>query len=154
MFPDLAIAPHGLDTLMKEVKNQNFQYAKTITLPFFHSGVVDIPPGGEKRQKNSRKNHMVFWVFSGRVVVDVSGNEFGLGKGGMWQVPRGECQCHFSCRPPRKMYSYEHVTGNTYSVANPFSRPARVFFAQGCYMTEQEGAEFEVAQRLGDDGGD
>lgn len=91
LYSDLAIAPKGLDTLMKEVKNQNFQYAKTITLPFFHSGVVDIPPGGEKRQKNSRKNHMVFWVFSGRVTVDVSGNEFGLGKGGMWQVPRGKC---------------------------------------------------------------
>ena len=87
---DLAIAPKGLQSLVKEVKNQTFEYAKTITLPFFHSGMVDIPPGGEKRTKNSRKNHMVFWVFGGRVVVDVSGNEFSVGKGGMWQVPRGE----------------------------------------------------------------
>ena len=87
---DLAIAPKGLQSLTKEVKNQTFEYAKTITLPFFHSGMVDIPPAGEKRTKNSRKNHMVFWVFAGRVVVDVSGNEFSVGKGGMWQVPRGE----------------------------------------------------------------
>lgn len=86
---DLAIAPKGLSALTKEVKNQNFEYAKTITLPFFHSGMVDIPPGGEKRTRNSRKNHMIFWVFAGRVVVDVSGNVFGVGRGGMWQVPRG-----------------------------------------------------------------
>ena len=86
---DLAIAPLGLQNLVKEVKNQSFEYAKTITLPFFHSGMVDIPPQGEKRTKNSRKNHMVFWVFAGRVVVDVSGNEFSVGRGGMWQVPRG-----------------------------------------------------------------
>ena len=94
---DLAIAPKGLQSLTKEVKNQTFEYAKTITLPFFHSGMVDIPPAGEKRTKNSRKNHMVFWVFAGRVVVDVSGNEFSVGKGGMWQVPRGESDCYWEC---------------------------------------------------------
>ena len=33
---------------------------------------------------------MVFWVFAGRVLVDVSGNEFSVGRGGMWQVPRGK----------------------------------------------------------------
>lgn len=87
--PDLAIAPRGLELLTKEVKGATFQYAKTITLPFFHSGMVDLPPGGEKKTKNSRRNHMVFWVFSGRVIADVSGNEFSLGRGGMWQVPRG-----------------------------------------------------------------
>lgn len=35
------------------------------------------------------------------------------------------------------------TTGNTYSIANPFNTKARVFFAQGCYMTEEEGVEFE-----------
>ena len=97
---DLAIAPRGLALLRKAVKNQTFEYAKTITLPFFHSGMVDIPPRGEKRQKNSRKNHMVFWVFAGRVIVDVSGNEFSVGRGGMWQVPRGK-----SCT---ETYTYRH----------------------------------------------
>ena len=38
------------------------------------------------------------------------------------------------------------LLGNTYSVANPFNKSARVFFAQGCYMTEEEGAEFEDAE--------
>ena len=52
--------------------------------------MVDLPPGGVKRMKNSRKNHMVFWVFRGRVRVEVAGTEFSIGRGGMWQVPRGQ----------------------------------------------------------------
>lgn len=86
----------ALQALTREVKGAEFTYAKTLTLPFFHSGMVDLPPGGVKRMKNSRKNHMVFWVFSGRVRVDVSGTDFSIGRGGMWQVPRGKR----SCPPP------------------------------------------------------
>ena len=86
---DLALAPVALEGLTREVKGAEFMYAKTITLPFFHSGMVDIPPGGEKKTKNSRKNHMVFWVFSGRVQVKVADTSFSIGRGGMWQVPRG-----------------------------------------------------------------
>ena len=47
---------------------------------------------------------MVFWVFAGRVEVDVSGNTFSVGRGGMWQVPRGKSRIastfalSFSCR--------------------------------------------------------
>ena len=52
--------------------------------------MVDLPPGGVKRMKNSRKNHMVFWVFRGRVRVEVAGTAFSIGRGGMWQVPRGK----------------------------------------------------------------
>lgn len=51
---------------------------------------MELPSGGEKRPKNSKKNHMIFWVNSGRVQVDISGTEFSIGRGGMWQVPRGE----------------------------------------------------------------
>ncbi|MCJ1392722.1 hypothetical protein MMC18_005593 [Xylographa bjoerkii] len=109
---DLALAPVALEALTREVKGAEFTYAKTLTLPFFHSGMVDLPPGGVKRMKNSRKNHMVFWVFRGRVRVEVAGTEFSIGRGGMWQVPRG----------------------NFYSIANQYEKPARVFFAQGCYM--------------------
>ena len=89
---ELAVAPKGFEELIKEVKNQKFRYAKTVALPFFHSGMVDLPPGGEKRVKNSRRNHMVFWVFSGRVKVDINGLKFSIGRGGMWQVPRGMSQ--------------------------------------------------------------
>ena len=66
-------------------------------MPFFGSGMVDLPPGGAKRSKNSRKMQMVFFVFYGRVQVEVGTptTRFGIGKGGMWQVPRGELG--FSC---------------------------------------------------------
>lgn len=87
---ELALAPVAIQDMMKDVKGAEFKFAKTLALPFFHTGVVDLPPGGEKRMKNSRKNHMVFWLFYGRVRVDVAGAEFSVGKGGMWQVPRGE----------------------------------------------------------------
>jgi centromere protein C len=65
------------------------RFAKTLTLPFFGSGMVDLPPGGIKKTKNSRRMQMVFFVFYGRVNVTVNGNAFRIGKGGMWQVPRG-----------------------------------------------------------------
>ena len=58
-------------------------------MPFFGSGIVDLPPSGEKRIKNARRMQMVFFVFSGRVRVTVNDLNFGVGKGGMWVVPRG-----------------------------------------------------------------
>ena len=65
-------------------------------MPFFGAGMVDLSPGGTKRSKNSRRMQMVFFVFYGRVAVEI-GNDidspkqtFGIGRGGMWQVPRGE----------------------------------------------------------------
>jgi centromere protein C len=79
----------AIQSLMREVKGAEFKFAKTVALPYFHSGIVDLPPGGVKRIKNSRNNHMVFWVFTGRVRVDVAGIQFSVGRGGMWQVPRG-----------------------------------------------------------------
>jgi len=67
-----------------------FKFAKTLTLPFFGSGMVDLPPGGIKKPKNSRKMQMVFFVFYGRVEVSVNDSVFRIGKGGMWQVPRSK----------------------------------------------------------------
>jgi centromere protein C len=67
-----------------------FQFAKTLTLPFFGSGMVDLPPGAFKKPKNTRRMQMVFFVFMGRVSVTVNDNFFSIGRGGMWQVPRGE----------------------------------------------------------------
>ena len=92
-FTELALAPVALQAMTREVKGAEFTYAKMLTLPFFHSGMVDLPPGGVKRMKNSRKNHMIFWVFYGRVRVNVAGTEFSIGRGGMWQVPRGKLMC-------------------------------------------------------------
>lgn len=77
-----------------------------MTLPFFGSGIVELPPEGFKRAKNSRKMQMVFFVHDGKVLVtvgppsveqngrggsgnDTETNEFAISKGGVWVVPRG-----------------------------------------------------------------
>lgn len=90
---ELAYAAGAIQT--REVAGSEFRYAKTLTLPFFGSGMVDLPTGGVKRLKNSRKMQMVFFVFYGRVMVKVGSTNFSIGKGGMWQVPRGEQISYF-----------------------------------------------------------
>lgn len=76
--------------ITREIPNATFKFAKTLTLPFFGSGMVDLPPGGIKKQKNSRKMQMVFFVHRGRVSVTVNDTAFRIGQGGMWMVPRGK----------------------------------------------------------------
>nr|OQO31257.1 hypothetical protein B0A51_01008 [Rachicladosporium sp. CCFEE 5018] len=135
---DLAFAPSAL--LPHPVPGSAFSYAKILTLPFFGSGIVEIPPRGEKRAKNARKMQMVFFVHEGKVGVRVgpgpgdgkgagrrrtgSGegqdedgmNEFAISKGGVWVVPRG----------------------NIYSITNESrTKTARIFFAQGCEVEAQ-----------------
>ena len=87
---EVAYAAEAIE--MRNISGAEFQFAKTLTLPFFGSGMVDLPPGGAKRVKNSRKMQMVFFVFYGRVTVDMGTptSSFSIGKGGMWQVPRGK----------------------------------------------------------------
>lgn len=85
---DLAYAPAGIET--KDVKDSTFRFAKLLSSPFIGSGIVELPPGGVKRPKNSKKMHMVFYVCRGRVEVDVSGVPFSAGKGCVFQVPRGQ----------------------------------------------------------------
>ncbi|KAI6088965.1 Mif2/CENP-C like-domain-containing protein [Hypoxylon rubiginosum] len=114
---ELAISEAAIQ--LKDIKDATFRFAKTLTMPFFGSGVVDMPPGSEKRTKNSRKMQMVFFVHQGSVEVTVANTEFRIGKGGMWFVPRG----------------------NHYSIANNTERSARIFFAQGCEMVAQEAEE-------------
>ena len=93
---DLAYAPAAIET--REVKGSNFKYAKLLSTPFFGTGIVDLPPGTEKRPKNSRRMVMSFFVFTGRVTVEIGPygqpqSSFSVGKGGFWTVPRGECDC-------------------------------------------------------------
>ncbi|KAH6670643.1 putative centromere protein 3 [Halenospora varia] len=111
------IALSSAAIVTRDVKNGSFKFAKTLTLPFFGSGMVDLPPGGAKKPKSSRKMQMVFFVYYGRVKVTVNDNTFRIGKGGMWQVPRG----------------------NFYSIENDYDNPARLFFAQGCERDEEDG---------------
>ena len=65
---------------------------------FLDFGVLEIPPGGAKLKKNSNEREIVFFVFSGRVMVEIGTPtiKFGIGKGGMWQVPRGDSRSLFS----------------------------------------------------------
>lgn len=85
--PDIAFASKSI--VVRDVQGSAFRYAKIMTMDFFGSGMVEIPPQGYKRSKNSRKNQMVFFVHEGKVTIDVAGMTFGLTKGGVWQVPRG-----------------------------------------------------------------
>ncbi|RDW95236.1 hypothetical protein BP5796_00999 [Coleophoma crateriformis] len=104
---ELALSSAAIIT--REIAGAQFRFAKTLTLPFFGSGMVDLPPGAMKKPKNSRKMQMVFFVHYGRVQVSINDNIFRIGKGGMWQVPRG----------------------NFYSIHNDYDKPARIFFSQG-----------------------
>ncbi|KAF2206952.1 hypothetical protein CERZMDRAFT_115429 [Cercospora zeae-maydis SCOH1-5] len=111
---DLAFAASSIVT--RDVPGSDFKYAKIMTLPFFGAGVVEVPPEGFKRAKNSRKMQMAFFVHEGKVMVEVGAtemevNQFAISKGGCWVVPRG----------------------NNYAITNESStRTARIFFAQGC----------------------
>jgi centromere protein C len=97
---DLAYHPSSM--LTREVKGSGFKFAKLVSTPFFGSGIVDLPPGAVKKPKNSRTMHMCFFVFQGRVTVKIGQGieegeceRFSIGKGGVFQVPRGELR---SCR--------------------------------------------------------
>ncbi|KAK0273320.1 mitotic fidelity of chromosome transmission- protein [Friedmanniomyces endolithicus] len=98
---DLAFAHHSIIT--RDVPGSEFKYAKILTLPFFGTGLVEIPPEGFKRAKNSRKMQMVFFVYEGKVLVEIGApgsevlvNEFAITKGGVWVVPRGEFSVFFT----------------------------------------------------------
>jgi len=126
---ELAISAAGIIT--REIPGASFKFAKTLTHPFFGSGMVDLPAGAVKKPKNSRKMQMVFFVFSGRVKVYVNENEFRIGKGGMWQVPRGMFPVQGCCS------AILIIAGNFYSIENDYDQPARIFFAQGCEVQEE-----------------
>ncbi|KAE9967933.1 hypothetical protein BLS_006102 [Venturia inaequalis] len=89
-----------------------FAFTKTHSSHFFGTGIMEIPPGGYKMKKNSRKMTMAFFMHTGKVDVVVADDEFTISKGGIFHVPRG----------------------NTYSIHNPREHMARIFFAQGCQI--------------------
>ncbi|KAJ5726518.1 uncharacterized protein N7483_007875 [Penicillium malachiteum] len=130
---DIAYAPSGIET--REVKDSTFRFAKLLSSSFIGSGVVELPPEGVKRPKNSKKMHMVFYVCHGRVQVDISGVQFSAGKGCVFQVPRGR-----SKSTTLKLWSPtdKYITGNYYSFQNAHKKEARLFFTQGCVPGEGE----------------
>ncbi|KAI9695542.1 MAG: hypothetical protein M1820_008555 [Bogoriella megaspora] len=115
---EIAFASTSIQT--RDVPSANFRYAKLISLPFCGYGLVVLPPGGFKKSKNSRRMQMVFFVHSGRATVNVNDEEFSIGQGGLFQVPRG----------------------NNYAIRNESNtREAKLFFSQSCEM--QAGIEEE-----------
>ncbi|KAF2180256.1 hypothetical protein K469DRAFT_291564 [Zopfia rhizophila CBS 207.26] len=91
VFEDtLAWAQKGMNIC--QVAGAQFSFAKISSAPgnFLNWGIIELPEDGLKRPKNSRRMHMVFFVASGAVEVNVNNNEFTIHKGGVWQVPRGE----------------------------------------------------------------
>jgi centromere protein C len=90
----LAFAQSSIVT--RDVAGSEFKYAKIMTLPFFGSGIVELPPEGFKRAKNSSKMQMCFFVHEGKVMVEVGPatdgetNTFAISRGGVWVVPRGK----------------------------------------------------------------
>jgi centromere protein C len=137
------IALSSAAIITRDVANASFRFAKTLSLPFFGSGMVDLPPGAVKKPKNSRMMQMVFFVFYGRVEVTVNGNAFRIGKGGMWQVPRGLFPA-LSLSLSLSLSFFHTFTdfpfpplGNFYSISNDYDKPARIFFSQGCEVIEE-----------------
>ncbi|KAF9779969.1 hypothetical protein IL306_000761 [Fusarium sp. DS 682] len=92
-FMEGRIAISGKAIQTRVVQNLSFPMATTLTTPFMGAGVVDLPAGSEKRPKNSRKMHMIFFVHTGKVLVTVNEASFRLSAGGMWFVPRGMSTC-------------------------------------------------------------
>lgn len=88
ILDELAISNAAIQT--RDVPGASFKFTKCVTTNFFGSGMIELPPGGIKKPKNSRRMLMNFLVFSGRVKVTVHKTEFRIGKGGMFNVPRGE----------------------------------------------------------------
>lgn len=107
------LAVSGLAIETKDIRHASFRFAKTLSLPFFGAGVVDLPPGSEKRPKNSRKMFLTFFVYMGAVLVTVNETAFRIGRGGMWFVPRGESSLSLpspSFHPPYNLISLDTVS--------------------------------------------
>lgn len=124
---------------MRDIRGAEFRFAKTLTLPFFGSGMVELPPEGAKRVKNSRKMQMVFFVFYGRVTVDVGTptTSFSIGKGGMWHVPRGKKSLFFSLLLCHSTF-YKHFTSVTFFATLNFTG-CRVFWNISSGSTPRQG---------------
>jgi centromere protein C len=138
----IAISSKAVQT--SEIRDATFRFAKTLTMPFMGAGVVDLPPGGEKRPKNSRKMHMVFFVHTGKVMVTINEAQFRISAGGMWFVPRGKLFPLFNLlRDGCKSSNFWTSTGNYYSITNDYDNPSRVFFCQACEISP---SQFEASQ--------
>ena len=87
MEVQLAYAKGRIQTV--DTAGGEFKFIKTFSHNSFGTGLIEIPPGGGKRTKNSDKMMLVFYVIRGRVTVTIAENRFRVGKDGQFMVPRG-----------------------------------------------------------------
>ncbi|KAI8820168.1 Mif2/CENP-C like-domain-containing protein [Fimicolochytrium jonesii] len=76
---------------------------------YIASGVLVMPKGSHKPNKNSAQSTMIFVVLSGKVEVQVNRTTFVVAKEATFMVPRG----------------------NQYRISNPFTTEARLYFCHG-----------------------
>ncbi|CEJ80546.1 hypothetical protein VHEMI00722 [[Torrubiella] hemipterigena] len=84
----IAVSVRALKT--QPAKGGTFGYATALRMPFMSAGVVDLPPGGVKKPKDSKNMHLVFFIHRGKALVTVNETSFRISAGGMWFVPRRE----------------------------------------------------------------
>lgn len=80
------------------VRRGAFRFTKLHSKSFMDVGVIDLEPGSNKEDKNSRMMQMAFVVFCGKGRVNVNYNKsprnknppFYLSAGRVWIMPRGE----------------------------------------------------------------
>lgn len=82
----IAVSVRALKT--QPAKGGTFGYATALRMPFMSAGVVDLPPGGVKKPKDSKNMHLVFFIHRGKALVTVNETSFRISAGGMWFVPR------------------------------------------------------------------
>ncbi|KAJ3010953.1 hypothetical protein HKX48_007123 [Thoreauomyces humboldtii] len=83
---------------------------------FFASGMLVLPKGSQKPNKNSQSSAMIFVVLSGEIEVQVHKTLFVVRTGSQFFVPRG----------------------NQYRISNISNREAKIFFAHGREVTAEE----------------
>lgn len=85
---ELAFSRNRIVTV--EVAHSAFTFVKTYTQPYFGTGIIEIPPGGIKKTKNSGKMQLVFYLLAGKVQVQIGETSFRIRKGSQFMVPRGD----------------------------------------------------------------
>lgn len=127
----LGIAYPASSYAPRDVANAIIKFQKTFDeAPFFATGVMDLPRGGEKTTKPSKHNVMTFVILEGAVEATVHQTSFRLKRGSHFIVPRG---IHLST-----VFSFIIYLGNYYSIRNIANKVSRLFFTQATDTLENE----------------
>ncbi|KAF3941262.1 hypothetical protein ABW19_dt0210296 [Dactylella cylindrospora] len=111
---EIATSRNGIE--FKPIFGSEYLFAKTLGKEFMGCGVLELRTGATKKLKSSGKMQLVFFILEGKVEAEVNELGFRIGKGGQFQVPRG----------------------NMYKISNPFGKTAKIFFAQACIPESED----------------